>query len=199
MPTMDPGACPEITLTFERSPSLYFGEALRLARAIPGYSCSAADGRERHMVPITIEAMPVAERLLRLVAGWRGSVVEADGVALYGYETLRLLAMLACFRRHERSRLGETYCWGLPDRPRGRVPCRLVEATLPWSPPDDYSDPELLPGLIRALAADTFAALCPAYDAASVQLAAAVWAGGDAGPRPTFERLLGDIEFDDLG
>ena len=99
-------------------------------------------------------------------------------MSLYGVEILRLLVMLSCFRRCQRSRLGLSYCWGLPERERGHVPCRLINDVLPWTAPDDYSDAQVLPDLIRALATDTFAALCPAYDAGSVQTAAAVWGGG---------------------
>ena len=185
------------TLTFERSPSPYYREALRLARATPGYESNGDGPQMRNVVPITVAAMPVAERLLRIVSGWRGSVVDVDGVALYGVEMLRLLAMLSCFRRHERSRLGLSYCWGLRDRQRARVPCRLVSNALPWAAPAEYSDPDILPNLIRAIAADTFAALCSAYDAASVQIAAAGWAG--APPGSLFERLLDDVDLDHLG
>jgi hypothetical protein len=187
------------TLTFERSPSPYYPEALRLARAVPGYMSDDEGAQTRHIVPITVAAMPVAERLLRIVSGWRGSVVDVDGVDLYGVEMLRLLGMLSCFRRHERSRLGLSYCWGLPDGERGRVPCRLISSALPWTPPENYSHPDLLPNLIRALAAGTFAALCPAYDAPSVQSAAASWAGGEGLPRSLFEDLLGDVDIDQLG
>ena len=80
--------------------------------------------------------------------------------------------MLTCYRRRERSRLGALYCWGLPERDRGRLPCRLIDAALPWTPPEEYADPGLLPSLLEAQANETFAALCPAYDAESVERAA---------------------------
>lgn len=192
---MDADALLSCTLTFERTSSSYYREAVRLARAIPGYRREAEGERERQTVPLTIATLPLSERLLRLVAGWRGSVVEADGIALYGVEMLRLLGMFSCYRRHERSRLGLLYCWGLPDRGRGRVPCRLVNAVLPSTVLDDYAAPELLPSLLRALSTDTFASLCPAYDAASVQTATAAWVGG-ALPRAIFDNLLGDLDVD---
>ena len=53
------------TLTFERSPSPYYREALRLARATPGYESNGDGPQMRNVVPITVAAMPVAERLLR--------------------------------------------------------------------------------------------------------------------------------------
>jgi hypothetical protein len=187
----------DCTLSFERSTSPYYREAVRLARAIPGYRHSAAEEPERHSVPITVAALPVAERLLRLVAGWRGAVVHAQGIALYGTETFWLLHMLSCYRRRERSRLGALYCWGLPERELGRLPCRLVDAALPWAtPPDDYADPRLLPNLLEAQASETFAALCPAYDGESIEQAARTWLGGDPAARSALERLLGDVDVD---
>lgn len=193
MRSMDHRETPDCTLIFERSSSPYYREALRLARAIPGYR---EPEPERHVVPLTVATLPTAERLLRLVAGWRGAVVEVDGIALYGAETFRLLHMLGCYRRRERSHLGVLYCWGLPDRARGRVPCRLVDATLPWTPSDEYADPALLRSLVRAQARETFAALCPAYQAEPVETAAVSWVGGDPSARSSFERLLGDIDID---
>jgi hypothetical protein len=123
---MDGRVAFDCTLTFERSSSPYYREAVRLARTVPGYRRSGDEGRERHSVPLSVAALPLAERLLRLVTGWRGSLVEVQGIALYGAETFRLLQMLRCYRRRERSRLGTLYCWGLPERARGRLPCRLV-------------------------------------------------------------------------
>jgi hypothetical protein len=182
------------TLTFERSSSPYYREAVRLARTVPGYRRSGDEERERHSVPLA--ALPLAERLLRLVTGWRGSLVQVQGIALYGLETFRLLQMLGCYRRRERSRLGTLYCWGLPERGRGRLPCRLVGAVLPWTPPEEYGDPGLLPSLLEAQASETFAALCPAYDAASVEQVALSWLGGDQAARSAVERLLGDLDLD---
>ncbi len=185
----------DCTLTFERSSSPYYREAVRLARATPGYRRVDDGERERHVVPLTVAALPVAERLLRLVSGWRGSVVHADGVALYGGEAYWLLHMLGCYRRRERSRLGVLYCWGLPERDRGRLPCRLIDASLPWTtPPADYADRQLLPSLLQAQAGETFAALCPAYDRESVEQAASSWAGYDPASRSALERLLGDVD-----
>jgi hypothetical protein len=183
-------------LTFERSNSPYYREAVRLARTVPGYRRSGDEGRERHSVPLSVAALPAAERLLRLVTGWRGSLVQVQGIALYGAETFRLLQMLRCYRRRERSRLGTLYCWGLPERARGRLPCRLVGAALPWTPPAEYGDPGLLPGLLEAQASETFAALCPAYDAESVEQVALSWLGGDQASRSAVERLLGDLDVD---
>ena len=99
-------------------------------------------------------------------------------------------------RLRYRHRLGTAFCWGLPERGRGRVPCRLIDDVLPWPVPPDYGDPQLLPSLIRALAMGSFAALCPVYDSTSVQEATATWVGGEVAPRPTFERLLGDLDVD---
>ena len=182
------------TLTFERTASPYYREAVRQARALPGYRHLSEEQREAHCVPLTVTILPLAERLLRLVAGWRGSVVEAEGLALDGVEMLQLLHTFRCYRRHERSALGTAFCWGLPERGRGRVPCRLIDDVLPWPVPPDYGDPQLLPSLIRALAMGSFAALCPVYDSTSVQEATATWVGGEVAPRPTFERLLGDLD-----
>jgi hypothetical protein len=193
---MDDHEALDCTLTFERSSSPYYREAVRLARTVPGYRRSGADEPERHRVPFSVAALPVMERLLRLVAGWRGSVVQVQGIALYGAETSRLLHMLGCYRRRERSRLRMLYCWGLPERGRGRLPCRLVEAALPWTPPEEYADPGLLPSLLEAQASETFAALCPAYDAAAVEEVARTWVGGDPESRSALERLLGDLAVD---
>jgi hypothetical protein len=193
---MDDHEALDCTLIFERSSSPYYREAVRLARTVPGYRRSCDDEPERHRVPFSVAALPVMERLLRLVSGWRGSVVQVQGIALYGAETFRLLHMLGCYRRRERSRLGMLYCWGLPERGRGRLPCRLVEAALPWTPPDDYAEPRLLPSLLEAQASETFAALCPAYDAESIEQAARTWLGDPASSRSALERLLGDLDVD---
>lgn len=183
------------TLTFERSASPYYGEAVRLARAIPGYCQVEVEGDVRHTVPLTVATAPLLERLLRLVLGWRGAVVHAGGLALYGGEMLRLLGMLTCYRGYERSRLGVLHCWGLPERGRGRVPCRLIDAALPWEPPDDFADAQLRPELVQALATDTFAVLCPVYDCAPIENAIAAWMGA-AAHRSSFERLLDDLDVD---
>ena len=196
MEQLDQATC---ILSFEQSPSPNYRRAVHLAQGVSGYRCQPDGGRERHIVPITAATLAPAEGLLRLVSGWRGTSVELDGVALYEAEVHRLLRMLGCHRRQQRSGLGELYCWGLPERKRGQLPCRLVEQALPWNPDDAYRDPERLPGLLRALANDTFASLCPAYDAAQVERAAASWGKRPAGSRQDLlERLLGDVQIDGL-
>ncbi|MCA9825350.1 MAG: hypothetical protein KC479_08000 [Dehalococcoidia bacterium] len=196
---MDGPTDPPCRLTFERSPSPHYREALRMASEMPTYTRTFTDGRVRHEVHLTIESHATAERLLRLVVNWRGSALEIDGVVLYGSEAIRLLSMLDCHRSWRRLRLGTDYCWGLPSRIRGRVPCRLIDARLPWRPPDEYHHPRLLPNLVRALEAESFASFCPAYDPAAVQFAAASWAMGEEGPREQFEHLLEDLDIEDLG
>ena len=63
------------TLTFERPSSPSYREAVRLARSMAGYRLLEREGRASHTVPVTIDTLPAAERLLRLVAGWRAAVV----------------------------------------------------------------------------------------------------------------------------
>ena len=194
MRSMDGAEIPTCMLSFERSPSPHYGAAVRLARSLPGYEYRGEGRHERHSVPIGLSALPLAERLLALVQGWRSTVVTTDGAVLDALEIASLLLMLRCYRRRARSGLGALYCWGLPERARGRVPCRLVDAALPWMLPEEYERPTLLPRLLHAHARTTFAALCPAFSLG------ATWSQAD-GPadeeaRQTVERLLGDLELD---
>ncbi len=59
----------------------------------------------------------------------------------------------------------------------------------------DFADAEIRPELIRALARDTFAALCPSYDPAFIESAVAALSDA-ATPHTDFERLLGDLDVD---
>ena len=81
MRSMDGAEIPTCMLSFERSPSPHYGAAVRLARSLPGYEYRGEGRHERHSVPIGLSALPLAERLLALVQGWRSTVVTRWGGA----------------------------------------------------------------------------------------------------------------------
>ncbi|MCA9829291.1 MAG: hypothetical protein KC495_02360 [Dehalococcoidia bacterium] len=177
------------SITFRRSRSPRFQEAIAVARSLPSFK----DREECYSVDVTASQLVQAERLLDIVGSWRATTVEADGQYLTEVESLKLRRVLRCYRRKLRLRLGDAYCWGLPELRVGRVPCRVVDAVMPWVPPMPYRDPVELPSLLRALAIDSLADRCPVYNPASVRLAAASDLLDDAG-RSAFERLVADVE-----
>ena len=195
-PTMAHDRPPLCTITFGRSPSLYYRDALRLAQASPGYGRGDAHGPERHTVAVDLQALPLVEPLIRLIAGWRGASVQISGFVLRREEVTALLRVLACYRDRERAGFDELYCWGLPGHERGRVPCRIVDLALPWLPPSEYADPDLRPRLLQAHASTTFAALCPAFDPEAMRAAATAALDPERQARAQIDRLLSDLELD---
>lgn len=176
----------EWKLSFRRSPSPRYRTAVRLAAAIPGYHLDDEDAQPVHVVPIDHATLPSIEELLRLISGWQGTRVEADGIILYARELWPLIEMLQCYRHRERSTLGDLHCQGFPEGPAG-VSCRLIDSVLsyqPW-PTDDH---EIWIRLLHAHAVETTAYLCPAFDEARVLRTLT--------ERLSVERLLDDVEID---
>jgi hypothetical protein len=110
--------------------------------------------------------------LVDLSRGWKSTRLLVDGVQAGPEALYRLLSVLACMRERELSGLDELHCWGLPERHRGRVPCRLIERALPWHLTDHYADPQLLPRLVGALSRRQMTGLCPAFEFDEVQRSA---------------------------
>lgn len=86
----------KLTLSFYRSRSPYFGPALELARASPGFK------EETGRFPaysVTFDTdntsdMDLAYKLWHLVRAWKPSVAELDGLPLNGWRLER--ALIAC-------------------------------------------------------------------------------------------------------
>jgi hypothetical protein len=175
-------------LSFARSPSPHYRAAVRLASTIPGYQLEERGDQPQHTVPVSESTLPLVEALLRLVSGWQSTRISSDGITLYREELWALAEMLRCYRRRQRSGLQDLHCLGLPEGPRTRVPCRLIDRSLGWEPAPEYADPELCTRLIHADAVDTTAELCPAFDAGRVVQALT--------GRLAVELLLDDVAID---
>lgn len=159
-----------LSFGFSRSPN--YKRAIVVALRIPGYS-EAGEGRHRiHMVPITHERVDDVTELVDLTRGWKSTRLLVDHVQAGSGALHRLLSVLACFRDRELSGLEQLHCWGLPEWPRGRVPCRLIERALPWHLEDHYADPQVLPRLVDALARRQMTGVCPAFEFDEVRRAA---------------------------
>jgi hypothetical protein len=124
------------------------------------------------MVPITHKHVDDVAELVDLSGDWKNTRLLVDGVRAGPGALHRLLSVLACMRDRELSGLEELHCRGLPERHRGRVPCRLIERALPWHLADHYADPHLLPRLVGALARKQMTGLCPAFEFDEVQRSA---------------------------
>ena len=72
---------------------------------------------ERHTVAVDLQALPLVEPLIRLIAGWRGASVQINGFVLRREEVTALLRVLACYRDRERARPRRTLLLG-PTRSR---------------------------------------------------------------------------------
>ncbi len=191
---------PVYSLSFGFSSSPNYRRAVSLAQALPGYEAEG-DGRGvRHLVPLSGEHLDQLAELLGLVIGWRGTALRADGVVLGGARQWALRQVLVCHRDRELSGLEELHCRGLPVA-RGRLPCRLLECSLPWELTDEYADPALLPRLLVAHARETMVDACPAYDPEAVTRAALQQLDRPrrerAGERERLERLLRDVDLGD--
>ncbi len=159
-----------LSFGFSRSPN--YERAITVARRILGYS-EAGEGRHRiHAVPITHERFDDVTELVDLTRGWKSMRLLVDDVQAGPGALHRLLSVLACFRDRELSGLEELHCWGLPEWPRGRVPCRTIERALPWHLEDHYADPQVLPRLVDALARRQMTGVCPVFEFDDVRRAA---------------------------
>ena len=159
-----------LSFGFSRSPN--YERAIAVALRIPGCS-EAGEGRQRiHTVPITHERFDDVTELVDLTLGWKSTRLLVDGVQAGPGALRRLLSVVACLQDRELGGLEELHCWGLPEWPRGRVPCRLIDRALPWHLEDHYADPQVLPRLVDALARRQMTGVCPVFEFDEVRLAA---------------------------
>jgi len=187
-------------LQFGVSPSTHYRTAVELARLVPGYECTGTGRELTHRVPADAGQLPLLERLIALIAGWRSTTLEIDGMMVGRAELHRLMRLIACHRERELSGLEELYCWGLPGEGTLAVPCRLVALSFPLSAPAAYTDPALLGPLVTAHARAVMADACPAFDAEAIEAAARRHFGVEAPLNPmerrTLERLLDGLTLD---
>lgn len=172
-------------IRFGRSPSANFATAVRLAETVDGHRFE----RGEHVVPIGQRQLPVVERLIALVAGWRCTSFVIDGMLVSRGQLHMLLRVIECHRERRLSGLEELYCWGLPGPRRGALPCRLVELSMPIVPGADYGNRQLLRRLMTAHARGVMADACPAFDGRALQAAAADFIGPEP-PGPAERRRL---------
>jgi hypothetical protein len=161
----------DYTLRFGYSPSASYGEAVRLASALPGYVVEESGRHARHTVPIDTESLPGLGPLLNIVRGWRSTELLASDVPQGAARLWALERVIACYQARELSGLEELHCRGFPGLGGRGVPCRLVDRSLPWAPGDEYRDQALLPRLLLAHARQAMAEVCPAYDQEAVMRA----------------------------
>ena len=81
-------------IAFAQSSSRRYAEAAALAASVPGSGVSEAHAVRRHEVPVDPDRLPTLDRLLGLVAGWRGTQLFVDGVEVRSEHFQRLLRVL---------------------------------------------------------------------------------------------------------
>ena len=182
---------PPFTLTFPRSASSAYPQAVRLARRSPGYAETQASRQLVHAATFgtTAEALMVLTELWRLVRGWKGARLEVDGVPVLPDERARVGEVLECAVRAATFPEPGPYCTSAPtpdwSRWRGRpaFPCRLVAImgavaveAIEWDQPARRMIQ------VRALLAERGVRHCPFLALGPFEAALATWTPRRAAP-----------------
>jgi transitional endoplasmic reticulum ATPase len=113
---------PLLEITFGKSPSTQYDQAVCLAQTSPGYR---ATGEGRDVVHRVTTSASLAEestwekldRLLHLVSGWRSARLTLDGRPLNSWSfSLQLAQIKACHVRRVQAGTGDLYCSGKSGR-----------------------------------------------------------------------------------
>jgi hypothetical protein len=186
---------PPFRLTFPRSSSSAYREAVRLAQQSPGYA-EAQDGRQLvHVATFgaTPDDLTTLTELWALVRGWRGARLEVDGIGVLPRERARLGEVLECAARAATFPKPASYCTSAPPASwspwpgRPAFPCRLlatthpaaIEAGVEWDQPDR----RMLQ--VRALLVERSIRYCPFLQLGPFEAALAMWTPQRGAPPAT--------------
>ena len=117
-----------LEITFGKSPSAHYGQAVQRARAFSGYRRTGAGQAVVHTVRVKVSLAHEAtweklHPLLHLVSGWRSSCVTVAGHSVRYWELAgRLDQVRACYVRKVQQSAGPGYCSG-KQTPGGEAVC----------------------------------------------------------------------------
>jgi transitional endoplasmic reticulum ATPase len=123
-----------LEITFGRSPSAHYGQAVQRAQAFSGYRQTGAGQTLVHSITVKVSLAHEAtweklQHLLRLIHGWRSTHVTVAGqVVNYWQLSGRLAQVRSCYARKVQEGAGPGYCSG-KQRPGDEATffgCRLL-------------------------------------------------------------------------
>ncbi len=122
-------------IKFRKSTSKYFGEAVQIARQLPGYECHGEGREQLHSVDLRIDlhALDLWDDVWKLcwkVHNWKASQIEVEGGegnTLFGLHH-QVNEVRSCHQGRLDSELGDQYCSGkdAPDDEATCFGCRLT-------------------------------------------------------------------------
>jgi transitional endoplasmic reticulum ATPase len=123
-----------LEITFGKSPSAYYGQAVQWAQTFSGYQQTGAGQTLVHSVTVKVPLAHEAtwekvQYLLRLIHGWRSTRVTVAGYAVnYWQLTGRLDQVRSCYARKLQQGAGSDYCSGkqAPGDEATSFGCRLL-------------------------------------------------------------------------
>ncbi len=125
-----------LKITFSKSHSKYFKDAVQIARELPNYKISGEENEQTHRVKVqlSLDDLQLWERvrtLALIVRNWKKSKIEIIGIPVRDFMELErgISEVRNCYKRWSESGIGEMYCSGkdAPDDETSCFGCRLVK------------------------------------------------------------------------
>jgi hypothetical protein len=164
------------TLELGWSRSAQYAQARAWAEAAPGASVTG-EGHDL-IIQVPLRDWPPARllQLLHWAKDWKGTQLRLDGTPLPHLALWHLAATAECAADGLLGGAGPLHCWGVVEGRTHRVPCRFLDAILPYR--RDDTPVAIWAAALHAAARTRTVAACPFYDPAAIAAALTGWGEG---------------------